>query len=288
MLTVSSAFGSAILLALTAQAASAQYLGSEACRSCHPRESAAQAKSGHARALAPAPPGSAGQWAFGAGAQAITYVSQIDRDGYVEHGLSYYAASKALALTPGHPTKEDKYYRTFDPDAGILRCFQCHSTGPLKLEAKDAIQPFESGVHCESCHGPGAEHVKSGGAKGALRNPKQLTAAGLNEFCGACHRQPPAAGDSTDWTNPWNVRHQPLYLSQSACFRKSGGALSCLTCHDPHTELSRSPAAYDQRCAACHPKPRHLTAVAGRACAGCHMPRVASSALLSFTNHWIR
>jgi hypothetical protein len=53
-------------------ASPAEYSGSEACRSCHPDEFARQSKSEHARALAIAPPGSPGHWAFGAGTKATT------------------------------------------------------------------------------------------------------------------------------------------------------------------------------------------------------------------------
>src|SRR5260370_23509787 len=118
-----------------------QYAGSEACKPCHPAQSLSQSKSGHASALAIARAGSPGQWAFGAGDQAITYVSQLDEDWYVEHGLSYYSKTKSMALTPGHKSPGGVRYRIFDPAADILRCFQCHSTGMLTMGAGHKIQP---------------------------------------------------------------------------------------------------------------------------------------------------
>jgi hypothetical protein len=229
-------------------------------------------------------PAKPGEWAFGAGAQAVTFVSRLDENTYVEHGLSYYTMSKSMALTPGHGTRAGKRYRTFDPDAAILRCFQCHSTGPLRLAAGFTIEPAETGVQCESCHGPGARHAKS---QEPIRNPKRLSASELNELCGSCHRKPAAAGEEIDWTNAWNTRHQPLYLSRSACFVKSGGALSCLTCHPAHTPLSQSSSDYDRRCADCHPKPKHSRAAVRGACAGCHMPAVRPHPHIQFANHWI-
>ena len=189
-----------------------------------------------------------------------------------------------MALTPGHRTPAGERYRIFDPTAGILRCFQCHSTGPLRLAAGFKIEPFEPGVQCEACHGPGAEHASS---LKPIRNPKRLGAAEINGLCGACHRKPAAAGDDTDWTNPWNTRHQPLYLAESACFEKSKGKLSCFACHPAHTPLSRNAADYDRRCSGCHVKPRHRTVVAGRACVACHMPVVEPQPNLRFANHWI-
>ena len=237
---------------LFAAIAPAQYVGSKACRDCHAAQFESQSRTGHAKALAVAAPGSPGHWAFGAGAKAVTYVSQADSEWYVERGESYYPATKSLAPTPGHATGEDIRFRTFDPAATTLRCFSCHSTGSLRLGAGDRIEPGELGVRCESCHGPGAAHVKAPGVKGTIRNPKRLNAAGLNEFCGSCHRKPPEAGDGDDWSNSWNARHQPSSLSRAACFRNSGGTLSCLTCHDPHAPLESSAAAYDKRCQACH------------------------------------
>jgi hypothetical protein len=194
-----------------------------------------------------------------------------------------------MALTPGHSSPEGERYRTFDPGAAILRCFQCHSTGPLRLDAAFRILPSEPGVMCEACHGPGADHAAS---QRPIRNPKRLSASELNDLCGACHRKPAAAGSATDWSNPWNVRHQPLYLSQSACFRKSQGALSCITCHTAHNELDRGAVSYDRRCAGCHLQPKHRTAIAGRSCTGCHMPGVVTLTLdnrpvLRFANHRI-
>lgn len=272
-----------ILLALLhANALMGQYVGSQACRVCHPANFENQSRTGHAHALSLALAGSPGHWAFGAGAKAITYVSQFDKYSYVEHGLSYYPATRTMALTPGHSTPADAQYRTFDPEATVLRCFRCHSTGPLRLEAGYDVQPFEPGVHCESCHGPGAAHVKSGGPK-AIRNPKHLTAAELNVFCGSCHRQP-AEGD---WTDPWKTRHQPSSLVQAACFRKSAGSLSCLTCHDSHSPLDRASADYDKKCVGCHAAARHRAPVAARSCVDCHMPQVATNAPVKFTNHWI-
>lgn len=263
-----------------------QYAGSEACRTCHPAQFAAQSKTAHARALAVAPKGSPGEWAFGAGDQAITYVSRIDENWYIERGLSYYAKTRSLGLTPGHKNTSGVRYRLFDPEANILHCFQCHSTGLLTLGAGRKIQPSELGVRCESCHGPGAAHVKTG-AREAIGNPRRLGAAGLNEFCGSCHRAPLTALEDTDWTDAWNTRHQPVYLSQSACFRNSSGALSCLTCHPPHQPPSGAAAGYDAHCVSCHAAARHRTPVGARTCVECHMPKVQVRPELRFTNHWI-
>ena len=272
-----------LLLLLLARGLGAQYVGHQVCAGCHPQQGRDQLQTGHARALAPAAKNAIGQWAFGAGSKAITYVSQLDRDTYLEHGLSYYPERKAMAITPGHSNSEGRRYRTFEPAATTLRCFRCHSTGPLKLGAARQIEVVEPGVHCESCHGPGQDHVKQAGAAGTIFNPKRLTPSELNEFCGTCHRK---AGDISDWSNSWHVRHQPAYLGQAACFRKSG-ALTCLSCHNPHAPLNPVSSQYDARCSSCHAGVRHRSAVTSRTCVECHMPQVPTNAGLKFTNHWI-
>jgi len=174
-------------------------------------------------------------------------------------------------------------YRTFAPDSNILRCFQCHSTGKLGLTESRSIVPGEAGVRCESCHGPGAMHAAKPGRDNIV-NPSRLTAAAINDLCGQCHRMPPAQGAATNFENPWNVRHQPVYFSQSACFLKSAGKLSCISCHDPHQDTK---PRGDEKCAECHAQTRHVSNVSNKSCVTCHMPVVNPSPLLGFANHWI-
>ncbi len=246
------------------------------------------------------------EWAFGAGEQAVTFVGHPDKDRYVEHHFSYYAPTESLATTPGHrdvPARgpEDAlgvYYPTFGPEPAIMRCFQCHSTGPLALgDDGFSLQPRELGIRCEACHGPGRRHVEaiaSGDleqARAAVDNPARLGGGELLQFCGACHRPPASTGEVIDWSDPWNVRHQPVYLSRSACVQPSGQALACMRCHDPHQPLSREAARDDGRCLDCHADRTPPVAIcrqaSGLACASCHMPSVKPQGNLRFTNHWI-
>lgn len=231
------------------------------------------------------------EWAFGAGEQAVTFVSRIDQSWYLEHYFTYYPAIGRMGVTPGQqeltpkrlPDAAGLVYKALDPDAGILRCFECHSTGPVSTAA-GAIRPAETGVHCEACHGPGSAHARSPERK-LIQNPRRMRAAELNQFCGNCHRPPAAQGAAIDWNYSWNVRHQPVYLSQSACFRNSKGALSCLSCHQPHQALRRDAGYYNAVCASCHEAAHSGASM--RNCIDCHMPRVAPQPPLRFTNHWI-
>jgi hypothetical protein len=262
------------------------FVSSKACAPCHSEIYQSQSGTAHARALSPAMADTRARadWQFGAGSQAVTYVSRIDEDSYLEHPLSYYTKSKALGPTPGHePGGSGIRYRTFAPDAAILRCFACHSTGDVQLQPERTIRPFELGVRCESCHGPGEAHTRAP-LKANISSPRSFSAAQMNDECGRCHRMPPAVGAATNWDNAWNVRHQPVYLTQSRCFRESNGKLRCTSCHDPHRDELRDVAAV---CASCHPATKHSVRIAGSKCTDCHMPAVQPQQDLRFTNHWI-
>lgn len=258
----------------------------ESCRPCHPAQYNAQSESGHARALAKESDPKKGDWAFGSSTHATTWVSRSSATHYLEHGLSWFRRTNSLSRTPGHPNDQGVSYRLYDPGAQILRCFSCHSTGPLSVTPEQGIQPHEPGVRCEVCHGPGQSHIQAKGGRFNIENPKRFQAAAINEQCGACHRQSKPGVSDTDWRDPWNVRHQPVYLAESRCYLRSEGKLSCLTCHDPHAKLNTNPAAYNAVCSNCHAKPSHKIVQAG-SCVACHMPAVAPSPSISFSNHWI-
>jgi hypothetical protein len=320
------------------------YLGAEACGACHHEEFDSQSRSEHARSLSRATEHAlasrfagleaelgkpfryslqrreqsllfgvqqdetirlqAVDWAFGAGQQAVTFVSRLDERTYVELRASYYS-SAGLGLTPGHqnhhPESADDAlglrYKIFSPRSEILSCFGCHSTGLPSLGQSFEIEPAELGVRCESCHGPGRQHaemVSQGELSAARRligNPARLDSRALMKFCGECHRPPASQDAAIDWSNPWNVRHQPVYLTQSSCFQKSAGGLSCMACHDPHEPLRRNDASYySERCARCHSEARNPPAEVCRAepgCVFCHMPAVRPQPELAFHNHWI-
>jgi len=264
----------------------ADYAGAAACGACHPVESTAQSASAHAHALARAQYPQPGDWAFGAGTQAITFVRRLDSESYVEESQTWYRVLGGFARTPGHPGDAGVRDRIFDPSAAILRCFACHSTGPLRISGDQTIMPTELGVRCEVCHGPAAAHAREP-LRIHPRNPGQLKAEDLNLLCGECHRMPAAAGQSLNLRDPWNARHQPLMLAESACFRESQGRLKCLTCHPPHATVSQKRGAYDAACMRCHSAPRHKLKTAGRPCVACHMPAVTAQPYLTFANHRI-
>ncbi len=247
------------------------------------------------------------EWAFGAGDHGVTFVSRLNRQNYLEHAFSYYSAAGSLDITTGHETIRPESllqamglrYTVRGPGNAISNCFECHSTGPLSYSPRQEVAVNELGVRCESCHGPGADHlnaISSGDtalARSQIRNPLRLSADDLLRFCGDCHRDPRGGSDAFDFELAWNVRHQPPYFRQSRCFQGSGESLTCFTCHDPHEPVRRSePAYYRGLCLNCHqgegmPPAAVCDASRPSDCTECHMPTVAVSPNLKFKNHWI-
>jgi hypothetical protein len=246
-------------------------------------------------------------WAFGAGEHAVTFVSRVSNEFYIEHSLSYYPDSRSFDLTPRH---EELPAATLQPTMGqplrlhgsrftAVDCFQCHSTGPVSVDASGRIEITEPGVRCEVCHGPGRLHREAAlrgelaQARRAIQKPSRLSSEELNSFCGRCHRVIGGEPANFNWDSPWNVRHQPPYLAQSRCFRDSAGKLSCQTCHDPHERVRRNdPAYYRARCAGCHraghhPPQKICQEEKDPDCTSCHMPLVTANPHLKFKNHWI-
>ncbi|MGE3819501.1 MAG: multiheme c-type cytochrome [Isosphaeraceae bacterium] len=249
-------------------------------------------------------------YALGSGRHAGTFVTLTDPVAPVglEHRLTYYAADGAMAVTPGQRHDDDlpgvtprgRALSTRD----TLRCFGCHATpadGVLRTAAGKAplAEPGRliPNVSCERCHGPGLAHVNAARTgRGTLTmrfgiGPAAATSAAQLGLCGQCHRHPARfPRDKIRPDDPSLARFQPIGLSQSSCYLKSEGALSCTTCHDPHFRASTDPAGYDRACLNCHQGPDQTSCGAGESenCARCHMPKVDSGQRVMFTDHWIR
>jgi hypothetical protein len=257
-------------------------------------------------------------YAFGSGRHATTFVTLTDPTvpKLLEHRLTYYTARQALDVTPGqgaHIRSADIKRHGREPSPQEARkCFRCHSTelsahGDERIDESTMI----ASVSCERCHGPGRAHVEA--ARGDAPNPELALPLGPGrdsaeaqlKLCGACHRHPSRAhpGDITE-DDPRLARFQPVGLMQSKCYLKSGGALSCVTCHDPHARASADRQSYEAACLHCHVpgspaagsgRPDEATS-SGRSCpvspaercVECHMPRVDSGQHVLFTDHWIR
>ncbi|HSN88413.1 MAG TPA: tetratricopeptide repeat protein, partial [Thermoanaerobaculia bacterium] len=89
----------------------------------------------------------------------------------------------------------------------------------------------------------------------------------------------------------FEINHHPYRLRQSRCSTESGGALSCLTCHDPHRKVPEPERAahYRAACLTCHAQDGAHTAEASD-CASCHMPKRRTQDVVHgvMTDHLIR
>lgn len=74
---------------------------------------------------------------------------------------------------------------------GSDACLACHedlagsiANSPHGQLLRESV-PARRG--CEACHGPGSNHVNSGGDRGLLFSFKGASAAGIDRHCGGCH-----------------------------------------------------------------------------------------------------
>lgn len=151
-------------------------------------------------------------------------------------------------------------------NVGTEVCLACHN-GQSAPDKSGYPRSAHAAVECETCHGPGFSHVRSGGRLGMFINGEFPQAEEL-ALCGRCHG------------------------TQMAAFAQSAHALEgnfrCGTCHDVHEpEETVAPFIDNTLCLECHRFYGFETEAAVRAhtrhpvepaatgasrCTGCHMP----------------
>jgi hypothetical protein len=266
-------------------------------------------------------------YVVGTGENGFSYL--IRRGDYLfQAPLSYYSKPQAWGLSPAH---EMGFNRPIE-----VGCIVCHTGRARPVPNQEALYkqpPFEElSIGCEDCHGPGQLHVDqrrkeealSGEVDRSIANPADLPAWLADNICMSCHElgdsrvlqpgkhyldfRPGTPLDDTlaifkiplrkDAAAQSPLLNHYFLMTLSKCYQKSGGRLSCLSCHDPHYQPSvqEAPAYYRQKCLACHTDGScslPLEARIGKApfddCIGCHMPKqplttIAHSAL---TDHRI-
>jgi hypothetical protein len=241
-------------------------------------------------------------WAFGDGTISQVYVT--DNHGtYSESHFSYYGGSGGFDRTTNQPNQAQTLQSAVGRvmmAAEVRRCFACHAAGVTAEGALDNVIP---GVTCETCHGPGADHVAAmkaniEGGEALIMSPKRLDRTASVDFCGACHMTWVDV-QLGDVTGPPTVRFPAYRLQNSKCWAKGDARITCVGCHDPHQPVQRSAAYYDQKCLSCHlatataaPNKEHIGKACPQAdhnCISCHMPRREfPDTHHSFTDHDIR
>ena len=190
-------------------------------------------------------------------------------------------------------------------------------------------------VGCERCHGPGAIHAEQRTQEAALGgsieestdlsivNPRKLRPEVRDDVCAQCHlsgdarvlqpgkdyldfRPGTALDDVVEiFSVPQTIKgNHFMALGQfeqvklSRCWTASNGRMGCISCHDPHVQLSSGQAAglFRSRCLNCHATGSCRESLARRQatsppdnCILCHMPKQPTENIghSSITDHRI-
>lgn len=192
--------------------------------------------------------------------------------------LGYYTVS-AKQTTCGncHAEKQAEWAQTHHAEAFATleassakapACYSCHTvsangnvaTGTAGYDAKPDSSYRD--VQCESCHGPGLQHVTGVGQGQVVRPHAKLGMDGTGN-CGDCH-----SGTHQPFSEEWKASSHAVVNVSRASNITSG----CNACHDGRGALKSwgQEANYQER--------DQATAYQATTCAVCHDPHNASNA----------
>jgi hypothetical protein len=262
------------------------------------------------------------EYAFGTSDRYLTMVSRDERGAHRIARVSYYETPDGRgwdrtildSMDPVHGPAKDFQGQTVGVRDGVARCLYCHMTNPRAAAEPIGPEAADRAIGCERCHGPGGNHVAAIQARFrdlAIVNPTAVSPAAVTERqCNDCHildsSYPTAERGHPGW-----IRSQGVGWTWSRCNTESGGALGCVTCHDPHKSARATSAVeYESKCRECHggeslrptsndreAKSRKASLARTRACpidpekgcVRCHMPRVQIEPLhQALADHYIR
>lgn len=172
-------------------------------------------------------------------------------------------------------------------------CVACHPNqkkayelnGHARVTGKMAEKGQEKGIGCESCHGPGQEHVDIG-AKDLQKLKKEkgdLKILGRkdnkkSELCMKCHRL--TDNDNIELAADLLIKDLQEY-SELSRSKKAKLKMTCVMCHDPHI-TSENQAGIKRKCLDCHKgkynKDVKIPAMSKLSCEACHMPYAVKNA----------
>jgi len=237
---------------------------------------------------------------IGEGRRGRTYLFSVDGFAF-EAPVNWYADRQTWDMPPAFSETREIPMNL----PAVMSCLACHGSGtqpPLEGSENRYSSPIftHPGVSCERCHGPGKAHLSGG----PIVNPSKLDGKLRDQICMQCHLEGNIAieragrhlydyqpgGDlfedvryfvlSVRDAGSLRATSQFEALAASACKKKSGDAMSCTSCHDPHQVVipQERVAFYRARCVACHG-----SAFASKHhrdhpdCTSCHMPSSLSS-----------
>ena len=244
------------------------------------------------------------EYFIGSGKRGRTYLFQTD--GYwFQSPIDFYTRGNTWEMAPGYSAAR-QLPLTLAVDEG---CLFCHGSGVTPSQAGSTnhfgSRPFtQGGITCARCHGDATAHVASGG-KAAVLNPAKLDPRRRDSICQQCHLEGEVSvrlqgKRATDFKPGDKLFDNVAYfvhaqegspavravsqveaLAQSVCKQKSGAAMSCTSCHDPHRSISAVDrvAFYRERCLSCHTGVsfRQQHHAEQKDCTACHMPTRATT-----------
>jgi hypothetical protein len=265
------------------------------------------------------------EYAFGWPNRYVTMVGRGDDRQYRAARYSYYHSQEGTGWCPTFASDPDLSRSEKirgEPVAvrdGVARCLYCHVTRSRNFrdpppESGLGPEAADAGIGCERCHGPGGNHLAA--VKGhfkdlAIADLKTDDPQAITAQCADCHVVGSKNQIAKAPDDPRFVRSTAITLTFSRCYTESNGALSCVTCHDPHRDDVHSAALHEEKCLTCHsqeptarsarrqPDERAARMISGQGsvcpvnaksrCLECHMPKVRVPALkTSLTDHYIR
>lgn len=139
------------------------------------------------------------------------------------------AADKASSSAPPAPAAAQY--------VGSDTCLGCHEeVYKNQFERTPHFQTVKNGHGCESCHGPGSEHVAGGGDKSKIVSFARLSRAESNSRCLECHG---------------NSKAQHFSKSSAHATNQVG----CIDCHSPHHAVEEQHLLVKKQpdlCYSCH------------------------------------
>jgi len=272
-------------------------------------------------------------WVIGSNNHNRGYVVEVDGRLF-QAPVCWYPQASRWDLCPGYELKNDHFSREISTS-----CVFCHN-GAMQLEDGERNrfrQPFPHGIGCERCHGPGQLHAERWAGQPAtsargepdptIVNPRRLSPERRLDLCFQCHLGDAMATERVQRSGrdlhafrpgqplsevvvPFRFSHPTRHdfglsaqgdrLLLSRCFTESGGALDCLTCHNPHISVyheERPDDLFRRKCLGCHAEEDCAEEHRARTdtttpddCVACHMRRAEpdDQRFTEFTDHWIR
>lgn len=188
------------------------------------------------------------------------------------------------------PDKEDAFHWTGRYQSWNGMCADCHSTGLVKAydDGQDAYRTTWAAINvgCQSCHGPGADHLKWARGQSSSKTgvPREFgfvgrkalsSAQGEVERCAPCHsRRTSIAGDAP--AGPALLDNYLPRVLDSGLYYPDGQILDEVYVHGSFLQSRMHQAGV--RCSDCHdPHSLDLRAEGNALCARCHSEEPAQN-----------